>query len=128
MGIQRDITIDDRDAEIDNRLDSYDSFYDCNWACLLFQLTENTKLYPFAFDLCADWKGAGNTGRLPWLLINSLESFYTGFTKTNEPFWEKLSREFRKYILDKTKHSFNLTKQKELIRIINELNDEVQKR
>ena len=126
MSIQQDTTIPDKTLVFDNRLDSYESFFDHDWAGSLFQLVDQTQLGPLAMDLCTDWKGAANTMRLPWLIVHSLESFHTGYLQPNEPFWQKLTRAFRAYLLDKTKHSFSLTKRKELAGIINKVSDEVQ--
>jgi len=116
----------DKKVVIDNRLDSYESFFDHSWARSLFQLVDQTKLEPIAFDLCADWKGAANTGRLPWVIIDSLEGFHTGYSQTREPFWQKLTKALRDHFLDKTKHTFSLTKRKELAGIIARVSEDVQ--
>ena len=126
MSIQQGTTIDDKKLVFDNRLDSYESFFDHDWARSLFRLVDQTQLDPLAMDLCTDWKGAANTARLPWLVVHSLESFHTGYLQPNEPFWQKLTRALRGFFLDKTKHSFNPTKRKELAGIFDKVSDDVQ--
>jgi hypothetical protein len=126
MTSQQGTTEDGTNLVIDDRLDSYESFFDHTWARSFFQLVDLTKLEPLAFDLCADWKGTANTGRLPWVVIDSLEGFHAGYSLSKEPFWQKLTKALREHFLDRTNHTFSLTKRKELVGIIDKVSADVQ--
>lgn len=126
MSTQHGTTTDEKNLVIDKRLNSYESFFDHSWARSLFRLVDQTKLEPLAMDLCADWKGAANTARLPWLIIDSLDNFHTGYSQAKEPFWQKLTKALRADFLNKTKHSFSLTQRRELAGIIDKLSEDAQ--
>lgn len=76
----------------DSRFDAYKSFFDHSWTKAILNLVNGTQLDPLVLDLCADWKSAANTFRMPWLMVHSLDSFQAGFVQTQEPFCEKLTR------------------------------------
>ena len=111
---------------IDDRLESYQSFYDHEWARSFSQLVSGTMLDPPALDLCKDWKGAANAGRLPWHVVHSLKDFYYGYLQPGDSSFQRLTKGLLVWLQDRTRHSFNLTKQKELIGIVNKVSQEVQ--
>jgi hypothetical protein len=71
---------------VDDRLESYKTFFDPAWATNLGGLVRDTKLdLPFG-NLCVNWKAAANTCVLPWLMCTSVAEFSVGFTMGREPF------------------------------------------
>jgi hypothetical protein len=64
---------------IDENYDSYQSFFDHTWAQGIDQLVTGTPLAVVVFDLCAAWKAAANTHRLPWLMFQLFRSFSVKF-------------------------------------------------
>ena len=110
----------------DNRLQAYLTFFDHDWANRLLGLTHGTAISQASFDLCTDWKGTANAFRMPWLMIFCMENLVKGFMQTHEPFWRRLTKAFRQYILDRVRSGLSQTKKKELIRIIDHLSEQVQ--
>jgi hypothetical protein len=57
----------------DDRLESYESFYDHDWAKKFDALTRGTPLAKQAGSLGANWKAAANTHRMPWLMMEFIK-------------------------------------------------------
>ncbi len=70
---------------IDPRIDEYKSFYDHDWAKRMSALTKDTLIDEIAFDLGIAWKSAANTHVLPWLMMETLKNFATGFAEAHDP-------------------------------------------
>lgn len=98
---------------VDERLDSYRSFFDHAWAARVLDLTNGSKLSQPAFDLCASWRGAANTHVLPFMLIHHLKAYSEGFVNARDPFgskWitvvrDRLIQEMGDSLCDSTAHS-----------------------
>ena len=88
---------------IDNRLDSYASFFDHDWAKSFGELSDKSRLQLPGCDLTRDWKGIAVAGRMPWLMIDSLQRFHVGFTTTNPPFYKLLTTHLGEYLLKRSK-------------------------
>ena len=80
---------------IDQRMESYQSFYDHSWAKQADALARHTPLEDPLFDVCVSWKEAANTARLPWLTAHSAESFAIGFASVQSPFTQRVLRDLR---------------------------------
>jgi hypothetical protein len=70
---------------IDTNYDSYKSFFDHTWAQNLDKVAGGTPFEEIVFDLCASWKAAANTHRLPWLAMQLFKSFAKGLNQSREP-------------------------------------------
>src|SRR4051812_3296630 len=90
---------------IDKRLESYVSFFDHDWATTFGELSDRSALRLAAFDLTRDWKGIAVATRMPWLMIESLNGFHEGFTKTNTPFYKRLTAALGEYLFKDSKLS-----------------------
>jgi hypothetical protein len=71
---------------VDDRLESYTTFFDHAWAATIDKLALGTKLEVPVFDLLVSWRAAANTCLLPWLTCTSVSGFSTGFAMGREPF------------------------------------------
>ena len=71
---------------IDERLESYATFFDHAWAKTIDDLACGTKLEAPVFKLCISWKAAANTCVLPWLMCTSVSNSLVGFAMGREPF------------------------------------------
>jgi hypothetical protein len=71
---------------IDERLDSYKTFFDHAWAENIGKLAATTKLKSPVFNLRVNWKAAANTCVVPWLICTTVSGFSTGFAMGREPF------------------------------------------
>jgi hypothetical protein len=71
---------------IDERLESYQTFFDHGWSASIDTLVAGTKLERPIFNLCVSWKAAANTCILPWLMCDSVSRFSAGFSMGREPF------------------------------------------
>ena len=66
---------------VDDRLESYQTFFDHAWATKIDTLATGTKLELPVFNLCINWKAAANTCIGPWLICKSLSGFWNGFVQ-----------------------------------------------
>jgi hypothetical protein len=71
----------DKQIYIDDRLDSYRTFLDHEWARRIDQQTAGTPLEEIFFDLQWAWKGAANTFYMPWLTVTTMVAAGLGAAK-----------------------------------------------
>jgi hypothetical protein len=62
----------DKHIYIDDKLESYKTFLDHEWARRIDQQTAGTPLEELFFDLQWAWKGAANTFYMPWLTVSTM--------------------------------------------------------
>ena len=70
---------------IDDRMASYRSFFDHDWAVRMRDLVRETILDELVFNLCAAWKGAAKTHEMPWLTVELIGAFADGFVNAFQP-------------------------------------------
>jgi len=75
---------------IDDRLESYKTFFDHGWAGRIMDLARGTKLDPSVFNLCVNWKAVANAHVLPWFTMSSVSNFAKGLLAGHEPLGSKL--------------------------------------
>lgn len=76
----------EKTIRFDGNLDSYESFFDFEWAENLGRISQNTKLDSPAFELSASWRGIGNVRRMPWLMVKSIKDFGESLLQSKMPF------------------------------------------
>jgi hypothetical protein len=74
---------------VDQRLDSYKSFFDHAWAEHVMQLSSGKAVSQPVFDLCAMWRAVANTHVMPWLMMQQFEAFAKGMVESHDPFGRK---------------------------------------
>jgi len=116
----------DKKIWVDERYDSYERFFDHNWARRFLGLSQGKTFDPAALDLCTDWKGAASNASMPWLLIFTLQSFHRGYMQRNEPFWRRLTIAIRRHIIGNKSISLSNRQRKKLAGIIDGLGLQVQ--
>ncbi len=84
---------------IDDRLDSYKSFFDHGWAGRIMDLARDTKLERSVFNLCVNWKAVANTHVLPWFTMGCVSNFAKGLLAAHEPLGSKAGRKNNLYKL-----------------------------
>jgi hypothetical protein len=109
---------------IDQRLESYESFFDHAWGARFLGISEGTLLYEPAYDLCVDWKGIALSSRMSWLMVHSLKHFAHGYGQSNPSFSQRLTRALGQYVADKS--SLSNMRRRELLGIVDELGSKVQ--
>lgn len=72
-------------AFIDERLESYRTFFDPKWAERIMDLAADSKLTEAVFSLCVNWKAVANTHIVPWFTVNSASHFAKGFMEAHDP-------------------------------------------
>lgn len=77
---------------IDPDFKSYETFFDLRWSRKINGIAEGTIADRIVLDLTLAWKGAGNTHRLPWLVVEMLRGFQSSFMKADDPVMMKLVR------------------------------------
>lgn len=76
----------EKKISIDDRMDSYKTFFDHEWSKKINRLVDKSKIEQVVFDLATAWKSAANTHAMPWLMAHQLKPFYAGLMKTNGPY------------------------------------------
>lgn len=64
---------------VDDRLESYLTFFEGEWARRVSKVVDGTPLDPLVFDLTFSWRGAANTHRMPWMMVHVVKSFADGY-------------------------------------------------
>ncbi len=67
-----------KDVWIDDRYESYQSFFDHAWSRKFLDRAKGTIAEEVSFDLATMWRGAANTFMQPWLMLQSFKSFTEG--------------------------------------------------
>ena len=67
----------------DERLSSYRSFFDREWAHRMNRIVDGTPLDPLIFDLTLSWKGIAANNHFPRLMIELVENFWKGVQNPN---------------------------------------------
>ena len=83
-----------RQTSFDPRPDSYEGFFDREWANSLFRATDETKLKESAFDLVRNWHAASNARSLPLIMTNCLKVAEERTIRENEPMDRRKIRKF----------------------------------
>src|SRR5690348_12325203 len=99
-------------------------FFDHEWAQKFGDTNDRSKLRLPALDLTRDWKGIAVATRMPWLMIESLKGFHDAFTKTNPPFYKRLTVQLGEYIAKQFKIR-NMLK-KELLSALDKMRGDVE--
>ena len=98
---------------VDERLDSYRTFFDHTWAENIGKLAAGTKLESPVFNLRVNWKAAANTCVVPWLICTTVSGFSAGFAMGREPFAVQLINACAKRLPDEMPSLSNM-RRKEL--------------
>ncbi len=77
---------------LDDRLEDYRSFFDHAWAEKIGQLASGTTVFDPVFILTANWRAAANTCSMPWLLVHSLRSEWSGFLQSQQPLSQRIAK------------------------------------
>jgi hypothetical protein len=109
---------------VDDRLESYQTFFDHTWATTIDSLAAGTKLELPIFNLCVSWKAAANTCVLPWLMCNSVSGFSTGFAMGREPFAVQVIAACAKRLPDEMPNLSNM-RRKELCAAVKKIGTEL---
>lgn len=110
---------------IDNRLASYTTFFDHEWARKLGDLVAKTKIDDASFALCMAWKSAANTHALPWMMMHCMEGFANGLLKGYEPFGLKVVSALAQRIPSEMGDSLSNMRRKQLASIIQDIGNDV---
>jgi hypothetical protein len=113
------------EIRIDDRLESYKSFFDHAWAEGMFHLVDGTKLAEPVFLLLMNWRATANTHLLPWLMIHSIRGFEKGYLRPKEGLSEKIIRGLMKRIPDETADFLSMTSRKKLAKVIRKLGEQL---
>jgi hypothetical protein len=78
---------------IDDRIESYKSFFDHAWANLMMAKVKGTALDDAFFLLCTNWKAAANAQFMPWMMTSSIQSVEKGYLRPLPAFNERLLKD-----------------------------------
>ena len=71
---------------IDERLESYRTFFDHQWANDILTLVAGTRLEPRVDALTIHWKSVANAHLMPWLVTEALKNLAEGYVLADRPF------------------------------------------
>jgi hypothetical protein len=108
---------------IDDRIESYKSFFDHDWAKRLMMLTDGTELEEPAFVLNTNWKATVNSQFMPWLMMGSFQNFEKGYLRPKPTLTEIVIRGLMKSIPDATTNFLSNTSRKKLAKVIRDLGE-----
>jgi len=114
---------DTLDIRIDQRLDSYRSYFDHSWARRVANAAEGSQLEGPVFALCVNWKATANACALPWLLAQSVPAALRGHSPEYEPYGRKALKALRERVdtdLGDSLSHMTRKKFKDWIRVIEE--------
>lgn len=83
---------------VDPVLDHYQSFFDGAWAEAIHARAPD-KLRPALDNLFLTWKEAGNTHRLPWMMIRQMEAYSDRLVRDHSPHMMELMERIRDWVL-----------------------------
>lgn len=72
-------------VRFDDRLASYETFFDHQWAKDIRKLVSGTRLEPPVDSLTFHWKSVANAHLMPWLITESLRNWARGFLLAHPP-------------------------------------------
>lgn len=110
---------------IDERLESYRTFFDHTWADRFVTLTGDTKLDDAAFSLCINWKAAANTHLVPWFTVTGLSQFAHGVLTGHDPLGKKLIDALAHRLPAEMGDSMRHMQRKKLAEVIHRIGNEV---
>lgn len=110
---------------IDERLDSYRTFFDHSWAERFITLTGGTRLDNAAFSLCINWKAAANTHLVPWFTVSGLSQFANGVLKGHDPLGKRLVDALARRLPSEMGDSMRHMQQKKLAEVVQRIGSEV---
>jgi hypothetical protein len=103
-----------REYVVDRNYDSYSSFFDHAWAKSMFDEAGESEFVAMVFNLTEGWKGAANTARLPWLVVNTLAHFANGYANNRPADIELLIEAMIAWFERSVGYSLNLEQQNQM--------------
>jgi hypothetical protein len=73
-------------VRIDDRLESYKTFFDHDWSRRISDLASGTALEKAVWTLAISWKGAANTHAMPGLMMHSMYNLWQSFVNGDHAF------------------------------------------
>lgn len=73
-------------VRIDDRLESYRTFFDHDWSRRISELSNGTALEKSVWTLAISWKAAANTHAMPWLMMHSMNNLWQSFVNGDHAF------------------------------------------
>ena len=110
---------------IDDRLESYKSFFDHAWAGRIIELAQGTKLDPSVFNLCVNWKAVANAHVLPWFTMNCVSNFAKGLLAAHEPLGRRLVDAFAVRLPAELGDSIRNMQRKKLAEVIRRIGTQI---
>lgn len=108
---------------IDDRIESYKSFFDHEWATRLMALTDGTELEQSVFVLTTNWKATVNSQFMPWLMMGSLKAFEKAYLRPKPTITENVIRGMLEMIPDATASFLSNMKRKQLAEVLASLGE-----
>ena len=109
---------------VDERLESYSTFFDHSWAKAIDKLAIGTKLEVSVFNLAVNWKAAANTCVVPWLICTSVSGFVSTFLAGRSPFGDQMIDACAKRLPDEMPKLSNM-RRKEMREAIRKIGAEI---
>lgn len=112
----------DKHIYIDDKLESYKTFLDHEWARKIDEKTTGTPLEEIFFDLQWAWKGAANTFYMPWLTVTTMVAAGLG-AAADHAFPSRFTAALEDRLVQRM--GLNNMTTKKLVRELRQISDEV---
>lgn len=112
----------DKHFFIDEKLESYKTFLDHEWARRIDEQTRGTPLEEIFFDLQWSWKGAANTFYMPWLTVTTMVAAVSG-ALPDTAFPSRYTVALTNYLVPRM--GLNNMTTKKLVKELRQISDEV---
>jgi hypothetical protein len=106
-------------------LEDYRPFFDPPWAEKIAQLANGTRLSDPIFILTTNWRAAANTCSMPWLLVHSLKSEWSGFLQSQQPFSQRIAEALAERLTSEMTESLSHGKRRKLAEAVKRIGHDV---
>lgn len=105
----------------------YEKLFDFDWAKLFFEKATGTAVESAAQTFALQWRGAGNTFRMPFILLTQMEVFAKAYTEEESSIYQYVQI-LKDGLVSRLQDQLSDSKQKQLQRAISSIAKEMPKK
>jgi hypothetical protein len=112
-------------VRIDDRLESYKTFFDHDWSRRISDLANGRALEKAVWTLAISWKAAANTHAMPWLMMHSMYNLWQSFVDGDHAFAPALVTALADRLPAEMGNSLSNMRRKQLANAVRDIADQV---
>jgi len=105
----------------------YEKLFDFDWAKQFFERATGTAVESASQTFVLQWRGAGNTFRMPFILLTQMEGFAKAYTEEESSIYQ-FAQVLKDELVRRVEHDFSESKQKQIQRAISAIAKEMPKK